>query len=144
VIRPYGEADRDQVLDVWYRSASIAHAFLSHAVLDRERSEIAETFLPVAETHVYEIDGRVVGFASLLGNQLGGLFVDPDYQRRGIGQALVDLAKASRTEIEVEVFEANGIGRAFYARYGFKVTGRRSDERTGLEVLQLHMTIDKP
>src|SRR6476646_2818559 len=44
------------------------------------------------QVHIAEVDGRVAGFAALVGGELDGLFVEPDLWRRGIGAALVDVA----------------------------------------------------
>ncbi len=41
---------------------------------------------------VAEVDGRVAGFAALIGGELDGLFVEPAQWRRGIGSALVERA----------------------------------------------------
>ena len=80
----------DAELDVWYRSSLIAHSFLTEEFFAAERQEIAHDLLPMTETTVYESDGRVVGFVSLIENEVGAIFVDPDHQRRGIGRALMD------------------------------------------------------
>lgn len=54
-------ADRDDVLRVWVDASAL------------ERKSIRNVYLPGAETWVWEADGRVVGFISLLGNEIGGL-----------------------------------------------------------------------
>ena len=114
MIRPYDPKDRDAVLAVWADSAVVAHPFLTPAMFEQERRDIAEKFLPLAETYVFERGGVVVGFIALLGNEVGGIFVAPQYHGRGIGSALMDWARASRDHLELDVFEANEIGRAFY------------------------------
>jgi putative acetyltransferase len=139
VIRPYTPEDREAVLDVWYASAQVAHPFWPPERFDHERRAIAEEFLPRAETHVFERAGTVVGFISLLGAEVGGLFVTPRHHREGIGRALMDTARATREHLELDVFAANVSGRAFYERYGFRVVGERVDEATGLRVLRLHI-----
>jgi len=79
MIRAFGEEDLEELLDVWYRASLIAHTFLSQEFLTVERREIADVWLPMAETMVYEADGRVVGFLALIGNEVGAVFVDPDH-----------------------------------------------------------------
>ncbi len=79
----------------------------------------------------------MVGFISLLGNEVGGIFVDPMWHGQGIGRALMDHARASRDYLELEVFEANEIGRAFYNAYGYTAVGERLDAKTGLRQLRL-------
>lgn len=139
VIRPYEPGDRDALLSVWAESAAVAHPFWTPAMFERERRDIAEKYLPVAETYVFERSGTVVGFISLLGNEVGGIFVAPQYHGQGIGSALMDWARDSRDHLELDVFEANHIGRAFYAAYGFGVIGERLDEATGQTVLRLRL-----
>jgi len=137
VIRPFADNDLGDVLDVWYRASVQAHPFLAESFFEAERRQIAEEWLPASETHVSESDLRVVGFVSMLGNEVGGIFVDPAYQRRGIGRALMDTVTASRPHVVLDVFEANAIGRNFYASYGFRDIGRSAEETTGLPLIRL-------
>lgn len=139
MIREYDPTDRDALLAVWAESAAVAHPFWSSAMFEQERRAIAEKFLPVAETRVVERAGTVVAFISLLGNEVGGIFVAPRCHRRGIGRALMDWARGFRDHLELDVFEGNTVGRAFYAAYGFGVVGERRDAATGQTVLRLRL-----
>jgi putative acetyltransferase len=139
MIRPYTPADLGDLLDVWYRASLTAHAFLTEAFLATERRQIAEHWLAMAETMVCESDGRVVGFLSLIGNEVGGIFVDSDHQGRGIGRALMDRARDSRPYLELDVFEANAIGRRFYDAYGFEFVGRHIHQASGQPQLRLRL-----
>ncbi len=93
----------------------------------------------MAETWVWESERRVVGFLTLLGNEVGAIFVAPGSQRAGVGHALMDHARTLRGELEVEIFEANLLGRAFYARYGFRLLHERIHEETGFPILRLRL-----
>jgi putative acetyltransferase len=137
VIRKYRPADGDAVLNVWAAASALAHPFLGRDFLERERRAIPEVYLPVADTWVWEVEGRVVGFISLLGSEVGAIFVDPAVQRSGIGRALLDHARQRRGALEVEVFTDNLDGRAFYTRYGFELMHSRIHAETGFEVLRL-------
>ena len=139
MIRKYDMADLSELLDVWHDAAQVAHPFWTHDFLEQERSEISRKFLPIAETWVFEREGRVVGFIALLDNEVGGLFVAPAHQRQGIGRALMDHAGESRDHLELEVFEDNKTGRGFYNAYGFTTVGGRLDEETGLRLLRLRL-----
>ena len=140
MIRPYADSDLEVVLDVWYRASVIAHPFLGEAFLAVERRRIADRWLPIAETMVDDVNGRVVGFLSLIGNEVGAIFVDPDHQGHGVGRALMDHARRSRPFLELEVFEANEMGRRFYDAYGFECVGRHVDEETGQPALRLRLS----
>jgi len=63
----------------------IAHHFLPADHFEQERKENAAHYLLMAETWVYEHQGQVVGFISLLGQTVGGFFVKPEMQGKGVG-----------------------------------------------------------
>ncbi len=139
MIRRYRPEDLEDVLTVWAAASAVAHPFLSAEFLAVERHNIANVYLPNAETWVWESDGHVVGFISLLGNEVGAIFVDPKFHGTGIGQALMDHALELRKELEVEVFTENAIGRAFYARYGFELIEEKVHDQTGFELMRLRL-----
>ncbi len=139
VIRKYNKGDLAGLLDVSYDASQIDHWFWDTEFFDQERMEIREKYLTIAESWVFEKEGRVVGFISLIGNAVGGVFVTPGRQGHGIGRALLDHARASRDHLDAEVFEANQIGQAFYDAYGFDVVGTRVDEKTGQSLLRLRL-----
>ncbi len=144
MIRKYQAADCEDLLHVWARASAVAHPFLSQEFLEQERHNIPSVYLPNAETWVWEADGRVVGFLSLLGNEVGAVFVDPEFHRSGIGRALMERARDLRGELEVEVFEKNPLGRAFYAKLGFQFLRRQIHDPTGFEVLRLRLAAKPP
>ena len=144
MIRKYESADLEDLLSVWAAASAVAHPFLSSEFLRQERHNISNVYLPNAETWVWEADGRVVGFIALLGNEVGAIFVDPAYQRKGIGRALMDSARMVRDQLELEVFKENALGRAFYARYGFELVHEKIHEQTGREILRLRLAANQP
>lgn len=139
VIRPYNSNDLDDVLDAWYLASLQAHPFLGDDFLDAERERLAKVWLPASETSVFQKSGRVAGFVSMVGNEVGGIFVSPKHQNQGIGHALLDHVAATRPYLELEVFKANTIGRRFYDAYGFQVLSEGVDDTTGLPVLRLRI-----
>jgi putative acetyltransferase len=139
VIREYRAADLAAVLTVWEQASAVGHPFLTDEFLANERHNIAHRHLAAAETWVWESDGRVAGFIALVGNEVGGLFVDPHLHGRGIGRALVDHARTLRTELEVEVFKDNALARAFYHACGFIELHEAVHEGTGLTVVRLRI-----
>jgi ribosomal protein S18 acetylase RimI-like enzyme len=71
---------------------------------------------------VAEVDGRVVGYASVHDRELRMLYVDPFAQGAGVGSELLAHAEAAGA-CELEVFEANGHGRHFYEDRGWRDAG---------------------
>lgn len=143
MIRKYRDQDLDDLLAAWASASEIAHPFLTQEFLDLERQNIPNLYLPNAETWVFEDEGRVVGFVALLGNEVGAIFVNPNQQRRGVGRQLMDKAKELRGELVVEVFKANTMGRAFYAKYGFTPIEEKVHEQTGFDLLRLRLAMEK-
>lgn len=141
-LRAAVDGDVERLLDVWYQASLIAHPFLTEEFLRSERTEIAEHWLPLADTTVCELDGGVVGFLALIGNEVGAIFVDPDHQGVGVGRALMDNAAAARPHLELSVFEANHSGRRFYAAYGFEQVGAAVHAGTGQPELRLRYQRD--
>jgi putative acetyltransferase len=117
----------------------VAHPFLSEEFLELERHNIPNVYLPNAETWVWVADGQVIGFISLLGNEVGAIFVDPKFHRAGIGRALMDRARALRGALEVEVFARNLLGRKFYTKLGFEPMHQKRHDQTGFEVIRLRL-----
>ena len=101
-------------------------------------------YLPNADTWVWVADGQVAGFIALLGNDVGAIFVDPTFHRSGIGRALIGHARALRGDLEVEVFERNLQGRAFYATLGFELMEQKVHDQTGFDVMRLRLAAKRP
>ena len=137
MIRKYKSEDADAVVLMWRISSDLAHPFLTKEFLDKEADNIRNVHLAMAETWVTEINGNVVGFIALVGEEIGGLFLDPRYHGRGLGRALVDKAVAEKGALKVEVFKENVIGRRFYNSYGFRSTEEFFHEASGQMTLRM-------
>lgn len=139
MIRPYRPPDQDAVLAVWAAASARAHPFLDAAFLRAERAAIRDTFLPTATTWVWTDEARVLGFVSVMEDEIGGLFVAPEAQRRGIGRALVGEVQRARPgrALELEVFAANAGARAFYAACGFCEVAQAVHAATGQATLRM-------
>ena len=140
MIRKYKPEDCEEVLEVWFAASQVATPFLSEEFLTDEREQIRTNHLPKAETWVFEYEDSVAGFIALMGNEVGGIFVKPELQGRGIGRALMDHAAGSRASLFLDVFKQNSIGRRFYDRYGFRFQREHVNEQTGhLQLRLLYM-----
>jgi len=137
LIRRYKNEDIIAILIIWEKASQLAHSFLPKKFMDQERDNLPNLYIPAAETWVAEVEGKVVGFIALIGNEVGGLFVDPSIHSHGIGRSLMDKAKKIHGDLVVEVFEKNTIGRAFYDRYGFTQKSRYLHEESGCVMLKL-------
>lgn len=141
-LRPYEDSDLDQLIVAWRAASVVAHPFLTPDFLEEEVSNIKDVYLPVTENWVAVEGEEIVGFLSLLGEEVGAIFVHPSYWGQGAGRALMDKAVELRGSLTLDVFEENKTGRAFYDKYGFRVTGRSIHKQTGLPIL--HMALGTP
>lgn len=130
-IRTYRKKDIEPVMVAWRKANALAHPFLSTGFVAELEQAIRHTYVPMAETYVLEESGVVVGFIALLGNEIGGLFLDPSLHGRGYGKALVSFAIDLKGLLTVEVFRDNEIGRAFYERVGFEFVADELHEASG-------------
>jgi putative acetyltransferase len=137
MIRKYTSNDVEAVIDVWREASVQAHSFLNPEFVVKTQRDLRDIYLQVTETWIYEINGAVVGFISMLNNEIGGLFVLPHLQGQGIGSALVNFVSSKFSELEVEVFDRNSIGRAFYDRYGFSPIKSYTHDESGEVVRRL-------
>jgi len=142
-IRQYEKPDLEAVLNSWEVATRLAHEFMTDEFIAQERKNTAEIYLPNTDTWVAELDGEVKGFIALMGNEVGAIFLQPEYHGMGVGKALMDKAQELLGDLEVEVFKENLIGLKFYSRYGFEHLGEILHEPTGQQVLRLKFTASK-
>lgn len=142
-IRHYENTDLEAVLFSWEASTRLAHPFMTDEFIDQERINIAEIYMPNTDTWVIEINNEVKGFIALMGNEVGAIFLQPQFHGKGAGKALMNKAQDLHGDLEVEVFKENSIGRKFYANYGFEKMEEKLHEPTGQQVLRLKITANK-
>ena len=88
----------------------------------------------LARTFVYD-DGVVRGLIVLDGTEISKLFVDPCFQNRGIGAALLKFAVEVHHADVLWALEKNVRGIRFYERHGFRATGEKIFEDDTTEYL---------
>jgi GNAT superfamily N-acetyltransferase len=118
--------DVDAIADVWHRGWRDGHlghvpeALLSHRGLDSFRRRVPERLL---ETTVATLESRVVGFATVHGDELEQLYVDESARGGGLAVALIRHAErviAQRFELAwLAAATGNARARRFYAREGW-------------------------
>ena len=85
-------------------------------------AEFAEAEM-LRQTFVYD-DGIIKGFARIQGNLLDKLFIEPAFQSKGIGAALLQFSVEHGAD-HLWALEYNKRGIAFYQRHGFRLTGEK-------------------
>jgi GNAT superfamily N-acetyltransferase len=133
-LRPAGSADAAEIAEIFLEAHADAMPYLPRLHTDDEvRGWIRDVVLPGDEVVVAEVDGRLAGFAALDEDLLDHIYVHPELQGRGIGDALLARVKELRPGgFRLWVFQRN-TARRFYERRGLRLVeltdGAGNDER---------------
>jgi GNAT superfamily N-acetyltransferase len=125
VIRPATANDVDALADVYRRSSLSNEGDRPHLVENPEFLVWDAAALNDGGTLLAEIDGQIVGFATISDSggavELDDLFTDPDWMRRGVASALVRECASVAYQCGVRRIDvtANGHALAFYESAGF-------------------------
>lgn len=99
-------------------------------------SEYAEGSEALCNTYVYD-DGVVKGIIRISRDEIEKLFIEPQFQSRGIGATLLDFAIHEKKASWLWVLEYNTRGIAFYQRHGFRLTGEKITEDEWVPLLKM-------
>lgn len=130
MIRVLEEKDVDTVAKIWLETNIKAHDFIISNYW-KEHYEIIKDMFLQAEVYVYEIEKEIMGFIGLDKEYIEGIFVLDQYQKRGIGKALLNHVKAKKEHLSLNVYQKNLNAILFYQREGFCVQYEDVDENTG-------------
>jgi GNAT superfamily N-acetyltransferase len=115
---------------------------------DDVRGYFASHIVGACELWVAEHAGSLAGILVLDGDFVEQLYVEPDLTGRGIGSALLAVAKRERPQgLRLWAFQSNTGARRFYERHGFlevrRTDGADNEERAP-DVLYAYRTVAAP
>ncbi|WGX75201.1 GNAT family N-acetyltransferase [Paraclostridium bifermentans] len=91
MIRKLKNTDIDKLMDIWLESTVKAHNFIPIKYWQNNYKVVKDEYIPMSDTFVYEEEGEIKGFVSIIDNEfIGALFVDVKFQGMGIGSRLID------------------------------------------------------
>lgn len=124
MIKPMNKSETYEVMDLWLRTATRSHDFVEPDFWKTHYDYVKEKYIDDKEVFVYTEGDKIVGFTVVgADNEIGGLFVDPDYQNKGIGKELIDFLKSEYPLLHVKVYAKNRKALAFSVRLGFVIDG---------------------
>jgi GNAT superfamily N-acetyltransferase len=103
---------------------------------DDVRAYFVNVLIPLRDAWVAtNADDNVIAIMALDGDDVDQLYVAPEWTGRGVGTALLDLAKRERPHgLQLWAFQSNVGARRFYERHGFvavrETDGRDNEERS--------------
>lgn len=130
MIRVLEEKDVDTVAKIWLETNIKAHDFIASNYW-KEHYEIIEDMFLQAEVYVHEIEKEIMGFIGLDKEYIEGIFVLDQYQKRGIGKALLTHVKAKKEHLSLNVYQKNLNAILFYQREDFCIQYEDVDKNTG-------------
>ena len=130
MIRVLEEKDVDIVAKIWLETNIKAHVFVASSYWEEHYEMVKDMFLQ-AEVYVYEIEKEIMGFIGLDKEYIEGIFVLDQYQKRGIGKALLNHVKAKKEHLSLNVYQKNLNAILFYQREGFCIQYEDVDKNTG-------------
>ncbi|WP_289102753.1 N-acetyltransferase [uncultured Fusobacterium sp.] len=131
MIRNLKNDDIDIVMELWKNSTIEAQNFIPDSYWLENYDNVKNNYLPNSDTYVYEEDGEIKGFVSLIENIfIGGLFIRVDSQRKGIGSVILDFLKERNDKLQLTVYDKNERAMKFYLKSGFKILNTEIDKKT--------------
>ena len=131
MIRESKADDLPAILALWMESTIHAHPFIEERYWRESESVVRDVYLPAAQTWVWEEEGELKGFASVIDDRfLGALFVAPAAIRSGIGKELVQHVQQRFSILSLEVYQKNQSAVNFYHALGFRIEDGAWQEET--------------
>lgn len=131
MIRKWNTNQFEPLLTLWLDSTTYAHPFIAEEYWQESLPSVRDTYLPVADTWVWEEAHRPLGFVSVIQERfVGALFVAPDAIHRGIGRALIEVVKQHFSDLSLEVYQKNIRAVNFYHAQGFRIEDSAWQEET--------------
>ena len=118
-------------MELWKDSTIEAQNFIPDSYWLENYDNVKNNYLPNSDTYVYEEDGEIKGFVSLIENIfIGGLFIRVDSQRKKIGSVILDFLKERNDKLQLTVYDKNERAMKFYLKSGFKILNTEIDKKT--------------
>jgi len=122
-IREYRDDDFDAVTILWRisREKSLPEFQLEKGhFFYEDQNYFRDHVLTTDRVWIVEMNNRPVAFMAMENDFIDQLYIHPDYQRRGIGEALLNFARGQSPEhLWLYTLQVNFNARAFYEKNGF-------------------------
>ncbi|MGU9866034.1 MULTISPECIES: N-acetyltransferase [Kluyvera] len=144
MIRKWNTNQFDPLLELWLESTTYAHPFIAAQYWQESLPIVRDTYLPAAETWIFEDEQRLQGFVSVIEARfVGALFVAPTLLHHGIGSALLSVVKQHFSELSLEVYQKNSRAVNFYHTQGFRIQDSAWQDETQHPTWIMHWQADQ-
>lgn len=147
-IKELGSKYYPELVDIWAASVRSSHHFLSDDYFNYIHAHLASDYFPAVTLYgafFAASPAECLGFMGLAREaestrvSVEMLFINPAWQRQGIGRTLLDYAKSRGLPVILDVNEQNSTALDFYLKQGFEITGRSPLDASGKAYPLLHL-----
>lgn len=142
MIRELNNKEIDIIMDIWKDTTIKAHDFIPKDYWEKSYDVVKNTYIPMADTFVYEDKSGIKGFISIInGEFIGALFVNINNQGLGIGKELINYALKKYGQLDLAVYKDNKKSVEFYLNRGFSIIKEQPNEDSGFNeyIMQLKL-----
>ena len=116
--------DMARVADIWLKEITRVYNFVPEPEkFWRKRLDEMKEVTRTAEGYVYEEDGLIKAFVTVKDHYIWDMVVDSQYQKKGIGTAMLNFLKEHKTSLALGIFQENQAGIDFFEKRGFVKPG---------------------
>ncbi|HIJ53015.1 MAG TPA: GNAT family N-acetyltransferase [Planctomycetes bacterium] len=125
MIRPLEpKKDMERVADMWLSEIVRVYNFVTEPEkFWGKRLDEMKNVTRTAEGYVYEEDGIIKAFITIKDHYIWDMVVDSQYQKKGIGTALLNFVMERKESLALGIFQKNQAGIEFFEKRGFAKAG---------------------
>ncbi|KOS60324.1 GNAT family N-acetyltransferase [Lysinibacillus agricola] len=132
--------DYEAILNLWDRSVSATHDFLSLKDKEDIKKEIPMYF-PHLDVRLWFVENVLIGFSGTNRQHLEMLFLDPAETGKGYGKQIMQQLIKEFNVRSVDVNKDNENAKMFYLKNGFTIVSEEPTDSSGRQYPILHLEL---
>ena len=132
------EADKkiEDMMEIWLQSNVKEQSFIPKKYWSKNYKEVLRV-MGLASVYLYEDDGKILGFAGAMEQELVAICVAEGFRSMGIGTFLLDRLKDEMGVLEASVYTKNKRAMNFFDKNEFEAKDIQVESSTGEETVFL-------
>ena len=126
----------EEMMEIWLQSNVKEQSFIPKKYWSKNYKEVLRV-MGLASVYVYEDEGRILGFAGAMEQQMVAICVAEEYRSMGIGTFLLDRLKDEMGVLEASVYTKNKRAMNFFDKNEFEAKDIQIESSTGEEAVFL-------
>ena len=132
------DADKkiEEMMEIWLQSNVKEQSFIPKKYWSKNYKEVLRV-MGLASVYLYEDDGKILGFAGAMEQELVAICVAEGFRSMGIGTFLLDRLKDEMGVLEASVYTKNKRAMNFFDKNEFEAKDIQVESSTGEETVFL-------